>query len=116
MVLGKTRRIVVIKDIPSNVIEEAILILKSEPDCKEAKDCKGESKGNKKKNNDYLLKEARYIINDYIKESKLAGASGIDLNLREVGASKKKFLLNVGINLAVLSGIALLIFVVVKMI
>ncbi|HHW48204.1 MAG TPA: hypothetical protein GXX14_06260 [Clostridiaceae bacterium] len=73
MVSGRTKRVVVIKDIQSNIIEEAILILKNDIDIekieKQAKH--KEVPSNAKMGNDYLLNEARLIINNYIKECKI---------------------------------------------
>jgi hypothetical protein len=98
MVLGKTRKIVVIKNIPSNIIEEAILILKSEHDPKDVKDYKGVMKTKKVKSNDYLVKEAEYIINNYVKESKLVSRQDTELSFKEVKASRKKFFISMAIN------------------
>ena len=72
MVSGKTKRIVVIKDIQSNIIEEAILILKNDIDVeKNEKQVKHkEASSNAESGNDYLLNEARLIIDNYIKECK----------------------------------------------
>ena len=114
MVLGKTKRIVVIKDISSNLIEEAILILKAEPDSKEGKGLNRIVRGSKSK--DYLLKEAQLIINDYIKESKLIAGSGVELKLKEEMTPRKKFIISTVINLALMCSIALLIFIMTKVI
>lgn len=114
MVFGNTKRIVVIKDIPSNIIEEAIFILKSEPGSK----AEGKNDKNKgttvfynKFGKDYLIKEAESVINNYIAENKsIAGAaSGVHLSL---GGGKKKLTANLTINIALICSVALLIFVV----
>lgn len=60
MAAGDEKRIVVIKDIHSNFIEEAIFILRSEP--------KGQE--------DFIFKEAQAIINRYIKENGLTVTGG----------------------------------------
>ncbi len=70
MVAGDTKKIIVIRDINSDIIEEAILILKNEP-----KGENGSTTIDKKdimgiKGNEYLLKEARFIINNYNKVCK----------------------------------------------
>ena len=68
MVAGDSRRVVVIKNISSDLIEEAILILKSDPG-KTAEDDMGKAGRNRSGlRNDFLLKEAECIINEYIKE------------------------------------------------
>lgn len=68
MVAGGSRRIVVIKNIASNLIEEAILILRGGPD--EPADAGGEKDGKcrPEPRDDFLLREAERIINEYIKE------------------------------------------------
>lgn len=74
MIFGNSRRIVVVKGIPSNFIEEAILILKHEPDYDNNKpNIKGSTARNDstKVNTEYILKEAETIINSYITENKL---------------------------------------------
>lgn len=72
MVSGKTKRIVVIKDIRSNIIEEAILILKNDIDTSKVHLIENEkhTPTNNKYESDYLMNEARLIINNYIKECK----------------------------------------------
>jgi hypothetical protein len=111
MVAGDTKRVVVIKNISSNLIEEAILILKSGPEGaqEDQKDKSGQDKPNIR--NDFILKEAERIINDYINGNKLARTrdrrKGRNWNL-----SSKKALLNIGINILLMAAIALLIYVV----
>jgi len=73
MIYGNSKRIVVVKDIPSNIIEEAILILKHEPGKEVSQNIsmKSSKKDGTKVNTDFLLKEAETIINSYINEGKL---------------------------------------------
>src|SRR5690606_29380019 len=68
MVAGDSRRIVVIKNIASNLIEEAILMLRRRPD--EQADSSGgkTAQGRQGPGDDFLLREAERIINEYIKE------------------------------------------------
>ena len=64
------KRIVVIKDIQSNMIEEAILILKN-GSVVSSESHKGLSLNkDKAKKTDFLLKEAEIIIDHYLKENK----------------------------------------------
>lgn len=112
MVLGNTKRIVVIKDIHSNLIEEAILILKTDAGAGKVGDSASIIKNNKE--NGYLLSEAESVINNFIKENKYKIASGIDLNFKEVNMSKSKVLRNMIINLALAGSLVLLIYVVVS--
>jgi len=68
MVAGDTKRVIVIKNISSNLIEEAILILKNDPGPKSSGD--DEKRINKRQSirNDFILREAENNINQYIRE------------------------------------------------
>lgn len=111
MVAGDTKRVVVIKNISSNLIEEAILILKSSPDNArgDGKDKPAQDKPNVR--NDFILKEAEHIINDYINGNRLTRAKDRHKG-RSWSALHKKTLINIGINILLMSAIALLIYVV----
>ena len=113
MASGIPKRIVVIKDIPSNFIEEAILILKSDPASNVEKG-KGTSR-RKKIDEDYLVKEAELIVNSYIKESKLDIGPKNTARLK-FDMPKNKNKLNTIINLALFGSIALLIFIITRVI
>ncbi|MBQ3407780.1 MAG: hypothetical protein IJH12_01065 [Clostridia bacterium] len=66
--MEKNKNIIRIKDIPSNTIEEAILILKENKKAKKY-ECSSKFKdSNYKKNDteDYVVREAELIISDYI--------------------------------------------------
>ena len=65
-----SKRIVIIKDINSNMIEEAILILKKESLPAMVDNSVAEGKKEKKNAPDFLLKEAQVIIENYFKENK----------------------------------------------
>jgi len=109
MVSGCTKRVVVIRNIPSNFIEEAILILKSEPDDKEKDpNAKDTPQAEKKLKEDHLLKEAELIINNYIKENKLHVEKDRQRGRRR-GALKTRLTTNVFINLALIGSIVFLI-------
>ena len=67
---GNLKNIVVLKDLPSNLIEEAIVVLKEnqkipklEPASKDKKENESDMKKNSK---DYIVKEAQMLIADYI--------------------------------------------------
>ena len=112
---GSAKRIVVIKDIPSNLIEEAILILKPRPSDKIAKSKQEVSHKNINNENDYLLKEAELVIDSYINGEKLPREA-----VREVATKKKnsfhgKFLTNTVINAVLIGSIALLVLLVARM-
>lgn len=115
MVFGNTKRIVVIKDIPSNIIEEAIFILKSEPGKKnEGKKNKETAAVYNRSGKDYLLKEAESVINTYIAENKSNESfyKGVHLSL---SSGKKKLVTNLTINMALFGSIAILIFVISRL-
>ncbi|MCX7746357.1 MAG: hypothetical protein N2645_05645 [Clostridia bacterium] len=111
MLNRSAKRVVVIKDIPSNLIEEAIFILKGDPDNKYINNSK-ETLNKSKKNDDFLIKEAHMIINNYIKGNPTAN-DYLNLNLKPLN-SKRSFLTNTFINLALAFSIALLIFIISK--
>lgn len=117
MVNGSTRRIVVIKDIPSNIIDEAILILKGEPGNTAAKGAKEISQKNVKRDNDYLMKEAELIINGYIKDGKVQqqGQEEEKLKLKKESLGRK-FLTNTLINAALVGSIVLLIMLISRIV
>ena len=62
------KNIIVLKNLPSNLIEEAIIILKNNKKIKilegiESKNCKKELEENKE---DYIIKEAEMVISNYL--------------------------------------------------
>lgn len=69
MLYGNTRKIVVIKDIPSNLVEEAILVLKTDIG-KESIRVITKANNNSKisTREDCVLQEAKIIIDEYINE------------------------------------------------
>ncbi|MFZ5989676.1 MAG: hypothetical protein ACOYWZ_21485 [Bacillota bacterium] len=112
MVCDDTKRVVVIRNIPSNVVEEVILVLKNRPDGA-GKSLKNILSKDAKKTNEHILKEAEEIINNYIKSKKAQSEQGIHLNLRPY-RPKAKLFTNMAINLALVGSIALLIFMVTR--
>lgn len=113
MVFGNSKRIVVIKDIPSNIIEEAIFILKHDPEMQtKEKKAGGVTTANSKLGKDYLLKEAEAVINNYIVHNKFSERGGTPRVALKWGSGKRKFVTNLVINISMVASIALLIFVV----
>jgi len=113
MVCYNSKRVVIIKNISSNIVEEAILVLKD----KEINNSKNKkavmlSEHSVRKANNYLIKEAEEIINNYMKESKLKDSVDLELNLKPFSPRKKS--VNTFINLALVASIALLVFLVAK--
>ncbi len=71
MEISNMKNIVVLKHLPSNLIDEAIVILKANKNAKRLEYVENSAKskyienGNEK---DYVVKEAEYIISNYISE------------------------------------------------
>lgn len=66
---GALKNMVVLKKLPSNIVEEAIIILKTNKKIKQNEKInlnKNKEKIEKTKENDYILKEAEMIIMNYI--------------------------------------------------
>jgi hypothetical protein len=109
---GSSKRVVVIRDIHSNLIEEAILILKS--DTEPAKD-KSDVQKNRKRNNDFLVKEAELIIDNYVRENKVSLINNVRQPQKKINPPKNKKLVGLAINSVLIGSIALLIFLISKM-
>ena len=68
------KNIVVLKDLPSNIIDEAIVILKDNSKVKSLESIEKkelvESKNQTSNNKEYILKEAEMVISNYISDVK----------------------------------------------
>ena len=113
MVNGSPKRVVVIRDIPSNFIEEAILILKGEPSGVSEKAAKEGCAKKPAQGNEFLIKEAEMIIQNYVKECKNRGLFENEKTLKPKFLKKRTFF-NACINIALAAGIALLIFLLAR--
>lgn len=113
MFYGKSKRVIVIKDIHSNLFEEAILVLKEdrEQEQEKAKALTSEKVANDK--NDFILKEAESIINNYIKQNKHALPP---IKKKGKKISDSKYIKNLIINSALFGSIAIVIFLLIKLI
>ena len=70
------KKMIVLRDLPSNIVEEAIVVLKSNFNIKnykfienkkvDIKQIKALKNGNKEKSGDYIIKEAESVISNYI--------------------------------------------------
>ncbi len=64
------KNMVVLKNLPSNIVEEAIVILKTNKKVKKLEKIEKnkvvEDTDNKTKENDYILKEAEMLVSNYI--------------------------------------------------
>ena len=67
---GGLKNIVVLKNLPSNIVEEAIVILKTNKKARKIQKIENNKKINeteeKPKQSDYILKEAEMLISNYI--------------------------------------------------
>ncbi len=65
---NQMKNIIVLKDLPSNLIDEAFVILKSNKKIKslERIEKQSNSKSQKQNSKDYIVKEAEMIISNYI--------------------------------------------------
>lgn len=70
MDIGQMKNIVVLKNLPSNIVDEAIVVLKHNKKVKNIQYTKKAENvmKEKKQENGYIVKEAEMLINKYIKE------------------------------------------------
>jgi hypothetical protein len=72
MDVSKMRNMVVLKNLPSNLIDEAIIILKPNKNLKKVDHAKGSSVGSSKQeqsksdSKNYIINEAEMVISNYI--------------------------------------------------
>ena len=68
MNIDQMKNIVIIKDIPSNIVDEAIVILKNNITIKKkVLESKKTNKSMENENNDFAINEAENIVKEYIK-------------------------------------------------
>ena len=72
MEASKLKNMVILKNLPSNLVEEAIVILKSSAKVRDLQKIENNKKIKKenieKRENDYVLKEAEMIVSRYISQ------------------------------------------------
>lgn len=70
METSKLKNMVVLKNLPSNIVDEAIIILKANKKVKKLQKIEQNknliSNENNKKDKEYILKEAEMLVNNYI--------------------------------------------------
>lgn len=70
METSKLKNMVVLKNLPSNIVDEAIIVLKANKKVKKLqkieKDKQTSENEENKKDKEYILKEAEMIVNNYI--------------------------------------------------
>jgi hypothetical protein len=111
MFYGKSKKIIVIKDIHSNLFEEAILVLKEDKEQEREKGKKLNSDKIDNIKNDFILKEAELIINNYIKDNK---GKFIPPKKKEI-IKKSNFMKNLIINSALLGSVVAVVFLLIKL-
>lgn len=84
------KNMVIIKDLPSNLIEEAFVVLKPGIKNKLKKSIKNNNLENKK--DDYILKEARMVISNYISDMKKSGKKEESDKLKKKNNRLKKII------------------------
>lgn len=96
MEASKLKNMVVIRNLPSNIVDEAIIVLKTSKKIKKLqkieKNRKTSVNESIKKDKDYILKEAEMLVNDYI--SKIENTDRKDIfnkNLKEKYGKLKKY-------------------------
>ena len=68
---GNLKNTVILKNLPSNIVEEAVIVFKPNVKLKEEQELDNNNKVDKNKERnkekDYILKEAEMLVNNYIK-------------------------------------------------
>lgn len=106
---GKSKKVIFINDIHSNLFESAILVLKEEKYREEKCNIFNSDKRNNVKN-DFILKEAEAIINHYIKENK---SKLVPQKKRQ--DTNSEFMKNVIINSALIGSVVAVAFLLIKL-
>ena len=70
MDIGQMKNIVVLKNLPSNIVEEAIVVLKANKKVKNIQyiKTKEQQENRQKQGNGYIVKEAEMLISNYVKD------------------------------------------------
>ena len=112
METSKMKNMVVLKNLPSNIIEEAIIILKASKKTKKLqkveknKNTAGSEKT--EKDNGYIIKEAEMIVNNYITNTENKKQKDyLNKNIKNKYDKVKKYAIAITL-MATLEGIALI--------
>ena len=112
MNISQMKNIVVLKDIPSNIVDEAIVILKNNTNVKKKEliDNKNSNRFNEDKNGnyDFVVNEAENVIKDYIKNIEKPKETKVSINKMTVKYRKLQvysFLLGIIAIIGILVGI-----------
>lgn len=112
MVAGDSKRIIVIKNIASNLIEEAILILKPGQEAPAEAGGSNPVRDRTNTRNDLLLSEAEFIIDQYIREHGLLKSRSRRLPPKK--SIRLDIPVNTAINFFLASAVIFLLFVIGK--
>ncbi len=111
---GNSKQVIIIKNIKSSFIEEAIFVLKHQED--------RSLKGRKKEkvvlgNSDHIIQEAHNIINNYMKEhqSYLKSVDDYNKNNKKLFNKRKLITTNIIINISLFVSIGLFIFLITRL-
>lgn len=108
MFYGKSKKVIILRDIHSNLFEEAILVLKEEKEQEQNKKVTSD----KNINNDFILKEAESIINNYIRDNK---SKLVEPKKKQRVIKNPAFMKNLLINSALVGSIAAVIYLLIKL-
>ena len=92
METSKLKNMVVLRNLPSNLVDEAIIVLKSNKKIKKLEKIeknRGTSLEKTKKDKEYILKEAEMIVNEYM--SKIENKDKKEIFNKEAKIKYKKF-------------------------
>lgn len=99
------KNMVILRNLPSNIVEEAIIVLKTNKKVKENEkvdksvNAKDEKVGNKERENDYILKEAEMLVSNYITrlEQKKKERNEVQNKINKKCKNLKKYIITMGI-------------------
>ncbi len=103
------KNMIVLKDLPSNIVDEAIVILKPNIKLKSLDTAENNKKNNKTKNKNtqnpkkYILNEAEMVLNNYISKIETDKKKNIKIN-KDIETKCKRLKM-----MSILLGIALLV-------
>lgn len=107
MTKSSSRRVVVLRDIPSNLVEEAILVLKSDGAVNEK--FPADKRDAEKKKDFLIIREAEMIINNFVNSSRNMPAGN-----KPKEKSGRKLFMDLFINTSLIAVISILIYLVCK--
>ena len=93
MDVSKMKNMVVLKDLPSNIVDEAFVVLKTNKKVKKLEKIENNKQFKKqdenKKDKEYFLKEAEMLISDYILKIENKGKVKCNSNDKKLNKFKK---------------------------